>query len=101
MDAEVVGASQRRWPVEHIHRELKTDLGWGQHQISMEAGRIACSFGIAVLAYVLLLRACHEEMLPGTSWSVSQLQQAFHLRMITNQVEHDVKTRLTKSRKIA
>jgi len=28
---QVVSAYQRRWPVEHINRELKTDLGLGAH----------------------------------------------------------------------
>jgi hypothetical protein len=54
-----------------------------------------------VLAYLLLIRACHQEILPGTSWSIAQLQHALRLRIITNQVEHNVKTRLTKARKVA
>ena len=29
------------------------------------------------------------------------LQHAFRLRVITNQVEHNVKTKLTKARKVA
>jgi hypothetical protein len=98
---QVVGAYQRRWPVEQINRELKTDLGLGEHQVSAEEGRIEKSFGIAVLAYLLLSRACHQEILPGTSWSIAQLQHALRLRIITNQVEHNVKTRLTKVRKVA
>jgi hypothetical protein len=98
---QVVGAYQRRGPVEQINRELKTDLGLGEHQVSAEEGCIEHSFGIAILAYVLLIRACHQEMLPGTSWSIAQLQHAFRLRIITNQVEHNVKTRLTKVRKVA
>jgi Transposase DDE domain len=98
---QVVGAYQRRWPVEQINRELKTDLGLGEHQVSKEEGRIEKSFGIAVLAYLLLIRACHQEMLPGTPWSLGQLQHALRLRIITNQVEHNVKTRLTKVRKAA
>jgi len=98
---QVVGAYQRRWPVEQINRELKTDLGLGAHQVRGEEGRIEKSFGIAVLAYLLLIRACHQEMLPGTSWSIAQLQHALRLRIITNQVEHNVKTRLTKARKVA
>ena len=98
---QVVGAYQRRWPVEQINRELKTDLGLGEHQVSTEEGRIEKSFGIAVLAYLFLLRVCHQEILPGTSWSIGQLQHALRLRIITNQVEHNVKTRLTKARKAA
>jgi Transposase DDE domain len=98
---QVVSAYQRRWPVEQINRELKTDLGLGEHQVSTEEQRIEKSFGIAVLAYLLLIRACHQEILPGTSWSIAQLQHAFRLRIITNQGEHNVKMRLTKARKAA
>jgi Transposase DDE domain len=98
---QVISAYQRRWPVEQINRELKTDLGLGEHQVSGGEERIEKSFGIAVLAYLLLIRACHQEILPGTSWSIAQLQHALRLRIITNQVEHNVKTRLTKVRKVA
>ena len=98
---QVVGAYQRRWPVEQSNRELKTDLGLGEPQVRGEEGRIEKSFGIAVLAYLLLIRACHQEIRPGTSWSIAQLQHALRLRIITKQVEHNVKTRLTKARKVA
>jgi Transposase DDE domain len=98
---QVVSAYQRRWPVEQINRELKTDRGLGEHQVSGAEGRIEHSFGIAVLAYLLLIRACHQEIRPGTSWSIAHLQHALRLRIITNQVEHNVKTRLTKVRKVA
>jgi len=87
--------------MEQINRALKTDLGLGAHQVSGEEGRIEHAFGIAVLAYLLLIRVCHQEILPGTSWSIAQLQHALRLRIITNQVEHHVKTRLTKARKVA
>jgi hypothetical protein len=87
--------------VEQINRELKTDLGLGTHQVSREEGRIEKSFGIAVLAYLLLIRACHQEIRLGTSLSIAQLQHAFRLRIITNQVEHNVQTRLTKASKAA
>ena len=98
---QVVCAYQRRWPVEQINRELKTDLGLGEHQVSGEEGRIEHSFGIAVMAYLLLIRVCHQDILPGKPWSVAQLQHALRLRVITNQVEHNVKTRLTNARKVA
>ena len=97
----LVFAYQKRWAVEQINRELKTDLGMGEHQVRRDEGGIERSFGIAVLAYLFLIRVCHDEMHPGQSWSISQLQHAFRLRMITNQVEHNVKTRLAKSRKVA
>jgi Transposase DDE domain len=98
---QVVSADQRRWPVEQIKRELKTDLGLGEHQVRGEEGRIEKSFGMAILAYLLLIRTCHQEILPGTAWSIAQLQHALRLRIITNQVAHNVKRRLTKARKVA
>lgn len=101
MPRDVVFAYQRRWPIEQINRELKSDLGMGEPQVSGDEERIENSFGIAVMAYLFLIRACHQEMVPGRSWSISQLQHAFRLRVITNQVAHDVKTELTKARKAA
>jgi len=98
---QVVGAYQRRWPVEQINRELKTDLGLGEHQVSKDERRIEKSFGIAVLAYLLLLRMCHQEIVLGKAWSIAQLQHTFRLRVMTNQVAHNLKARLTKARKVA
>ena len=87
--------------MELIQREFKSDLGLGEHQVSGEEGRIEHAVGIAVLAYLLLLRACHQEIVPGKSWSIAQLQHTFRLRVITNQGEHHLKARLTKARKVA
>ena len=98
---QVVSCYQRRWPVEQINRELKSDLGMGEHQVSGDEERIEKSFGMAVMAYLFLIRMCHEEIAPGQSWSIPQLQYAFRLRMITNQVEHNVKTELGRARKAA
>jgi Transposase DDE domain len=98
---QVVGAYQRRWPVEQINRELKTALGLGEPQVSKDERRSEKSFGIAVLAYLLLLRMCHQEIVLGKAWSIAQLQHTFRLRVMTNQVEHNLKARLTKARKVA
>lgn len=97
----VVFAYQKRWAVEHIHRELQSDLGMGEHQVRGDEARMENSFGIAVMAYLFVIRLCHQEISPGRSWSASQLQYTFHLRVITKQVEHHVKTRLPKSRNVA
>jgi len=61
--------------VEQINRELKTDLGLGEHQVSKEEGR-------RLLAYLLLIRVCDQEISPRQACSVSQLQHAFRLRVI-------------------
>jgi hypothetical protein len=63
----VVFAYQRRWAVEQINRALKSDLGMGEHQVRGEASRIEKSFGIALMAYLFLIRMCHHEMVPGRS----------------------------------
>jgi len=97
----MVFAYQKRWAVEQMNRELKTDLGMGEHQVRQDAGRIEKSFGIAVLAYLFLLRVCHDELRPGQSWSIAHLQHVFRLRVITNQVEHNVKAKLGRGRKAA
>jgi hypothetical protein len=96
-----VSCYQRRWPVEQINRELKSDLGLGEHQVRGHEERIEKSFGIAVMAYLFLIRMCHEEIVPGQSWSIPQLQHSFRLRVITNQVEHNVKTELARTCKAA
>jgi hypothetical protein len=97
----VVFASRRRWAVAPIHRELTSDLGLGEPQGSGEERRIEHSFGMAVMAYVVLIRLCHHELLPGRAWSVPPLQHAFRLRRLTKPVEHHVKMRLPKSRNAA
>ena len=47
--------------MELIQRDLKSDLGLGEHQVSGEEGWIEHAVGIAVLAYLLLIRACHQD----------------------------------------
>ena len=97
----IVFAYQKRWAVEQINRELKSDLGMGEHQVRQDERRIEKSFGIAVMAYLFLIRVCRHELRPGQSWSVAHLQHAFRLRIITHQVAHNVKTKSGKPRKTA
>jgi len=84
-----------------VNWELKSGLGLGQHQVSGDQKRSTNSVGIAVLAYLFLLRACHHEITPGQSWSIFQLQHGFQLRTMTNQVEHNGKVKMAKGRKAA
>jgi Transposase DDE domain len=99
--SQVVCVYQKRWAVELMHWELKSGLGLGEHQVSGEKNRSEKSIGIAVLAYLFVLRVCHHEIVPGTSWSIFQLQHALRLRVMTNQVEHQVKVKMAKTRKAA
>jgi hypothetical protein len=59
------------------------------------------SFGIAVLAYLFILRLTHQEIIPGKSWSLTQLQHGLRLRVIINQGAHNVKASLGRGRKAA
>jgi len=98
---QVVGIYQKRWAVELLHWELKSGLGMGKHQVSGDKNRSEKSLGIAVLAYLFVLRVCHHEIVPGKPWSIFQLQHALRLRVMTNQVEHKVKVKMAKTRKAA
>jgi len=73
---QVGWAEQRRGPGEPSNRELKTARGRGAHQVRREEGRLETSLGMAGLASWLLIRACHQEILPGTAWSIAPLQHA-------------------------
>jgi Transposase DDE domain len=98
---QVVCIYQKRWAVELMHWELKSGLGLGEHQVSGDKDRSEKSIGIAVLAYLFVIRTCHHEIIPGKSWSIFQLQHALRLRVMTKQVEHQVKIKMAKTRKAA
>ena len=99
--SQVVGIAQKRWAIELMNWELKSGLGLGEHQVSGDTNRSEKSLGIAVLAYLLVLRVCHHEIVPGKPWSIFQLQHALRLRVMTNQVEHKVKVKMAKTCKAA
>ena len=99
--SQVVCIYQKRWAIELMNWELKSGLGLGEHQVSGDNNRSEKSVGIAVLAYLLVMRMCHHEIVPGKPWSIFQLQHALRLRVMTNQVEHQVKVKMAKTRKAA
>jgi len=99
--SQVVCIYQKRWAIEILHWELKSGLGLGEHQVSGDKNRSEKSVGIAVLAYLFVLRVCHHEIVPGKPWSIFQLQHTLRLRAMTNQVEHKVKMKMAKACKAA
>ena len=99
--SQVVCIYQKRWAIELVNWELKSGLGLGEPQVSGDKDRSEKSVGIAVLAYLFVLRVCHHEIVPGKPWSLFQLQHALRLRVMTNQVEHKVKVKMGKTRKAA
>jgi DDE family transposase len=98
---QVVWLYQFRWSIELINRNLKSDLGLGQHQVRGDLERHEKSFGIAVLAYLFVLRLRHHEIVPGKPWSLSELQHRLRLEVITNQVKHNVTIQLGQEQKAA
>jgi hypothetical protein len=99
--SQVVGMYQKRWAIELVPWELKSGLGLGEHQVSGDKNRSEKSLGIAVLAYLFVLRVCHHEIALGKPWSIFQLQHALRLRVMTTQVEHKTKVKMGKIRKAA
>ena len=93
---QVIVIYQRRWSVELLMWELKSALGLGQHQVTRKEDRIEKSVGIALLAYLFLLRARPRLIQPGKAWSIFQLQQDFRMKIITNEVEHTTELKLKK-----
>ena len=69
----IVFAYQKRWAVEQINRDLKTDLGMGEHQVRQDKRRLEKAFGVAVLAYLFVIRVCRDDLRTGPSWSVANL----------------------------
>jgi hypothetical protein len=98
---QVIGIYQRRWSVELLIWELKSGLGLGQHQVTRKEDRVEKSIGIALVAYLFLLRVGRKDIRPGHGWSIFQLQQNLRLKVITHQVEHNMERKLKKSRKAA
>ena len=76
---QVVCIYQKRWAIELLNWELKSRLGLGQQQVGGDANRTEKSVGIAVLAYLFVLRTCHHELIPGKPWSLFQLQHKQNL----------------------
>jgi hypothetical protein len=97
--SHVVCPDQKRGTMAQVNWELQSGLGLGEHQVSGDDGRVEKSVGIAVLASLFVIRTCHHEIGPGKPWSIFQLQHAWWLRVMTNQVEHDIKVRMAKTHK--
>ena len=92
---------QKRWAIALLHWELQAGWGWGEPQVRGDPNRREHAIGIAVLAYVLVMRVCHHERVPGKPWRIFQLQHALRLRVMTNQGEHKVKVKMAQAYKAA
>jgi hypothetical protein len=98
---QVLSVYQRRWPIEILFKELKSGLGLGEHQVTKKVDRIEKSIGIAIIAYLLLLRARKADIHSGRPWSIFQLKNNFTNDVICNQFQHNMQRKLNKLLKAA
>ena len=88
---QVLCIYQRRFLIEVLFKELKSGLGLGKQQVSKNENRITNSIGMSLLAYLLILKLQHKDIVPGKSWSIFKLQESLRYRVLSGQVEHDYK----------
>jgi IS4 transposase len=98
---QVLLVYQRRWTIEILFKELKSGLGLGEHQVTKEVDRIEKSIGVAIIAYLVLIRARKRDIRPGQSWSIFQLKSNFTNDLICNQFQHNLRRKLDKLMKAA
>ena len=98
---QVLDIYQRRWAVEILFKELKSGLGFGEHQVTKRLPRIEKSLGVALIAYLLLLRARKDDIKPGKPWSIFQLKTTFTLDMVHKQFQHSLRLEVNKFLKAA
>ena len=96
---QMVSIYQRRWSIEILFKELKSGMGLGEHQVTKNFDRIEKSFGIAIIAYLLLIRARKSDIKPGQAWSIFQLKNNFTMHLIHNQFMHSMELKINKLRK--
>lgn len=92
----VISVYQRRWSVEILFKELKSGLGLGEHQVSKKIDRIEKSIGIAIIAYLVLIRARKKDITSGRSWSIFQLKSNLSNHLICNQIRHDMQLKFNR-----
>jgi len=61
---QIVGIYARRWQIEILFRELSSDLGLGQHQVTGDIGRTEKSFALGIMAYLYRLAGVTSRHLP-------------------------------------
>jgi hypothetical protein len=98
---QVIDIYQRRWAVEILFKELKSGLGFGEHQVTKRLPRIEKSLGIALIAYLVLLRARKDDLQPGKPWSIFQLKTNFTLDLMQTQFQHSIRLEVNKALKAA
>ena len=97
----VLSIYQKRWPIELLFWELKSGMGLGEHQVTRDVDRIEKSLGIAIIAYLVLIRARKADICPGRPWSIFQLKNNFTTGLLCKQLELNMQRKLDKLKKAA
>ena len=77
--------------IEVLFRELKSGMGLGKQQVTKNEERIEKSIGCSILAYLLILKMQHQDILPDQPWSIFGLREKFRYRVIKSQFNHEYK----------
>lgn len=77
----------RRWSVEVVFKELKSQLHLGQMQVTKEASRVKRAMLLPVLSYLLLLRLYGKELEAEKGASVFALKQRFTMEVVKEQMD--------------
>jgi hypothetical protein len=85
--ATILQIYSRRWSVEVMFKELKSQLHLGQMQVTKEASRVQRAMLLPVLSYLLLLRLYGQELDAEKGASLFTLKQRFTLEVFKEQ--HD------------
>jgi len=88
---QILNIYQRRFMIEVLFRELKSGMGLGKQQVTKNEERIEKSIGCSILAYLLILKMQHQDILPDHPWSIFSLREKFRYRVIKNQFSHEYK----------
>ena len=86
---EIISIYQRRFLIEVLFRELKSDLGLGKQQVTRNETRIENSIAIAIMSYLVLLKMQCKDIVPDKPWSIFTLQLKFKHRLMVNQIKHE------------
>jgi len=98
---QVLSIYQKRWPIEILFRELKSGMGLGEHQVTKDVDRIEKSFGIAIIAYLVLIRARKADISQGRPWSIFQLKNNFTTDLVCKQLEVNLDRKFNRLMKAA
>src|SRR3990167_8281930 len=98
---QILNVYQRIFMIEVLFRELKSGMGLGKQQVTKNEERIEKSIGCSILAYLLILKMQHQDILPDQPWSIFSLREKFRYKVIKNQFNHEYKLMEDKWRNAA